>query len=76
MGSSKKQIMASIEKVVNEMGGISIRQMEIDGEKVDKIIVDENETGLMNVADDWFFPLEELTVNELKSVKTAMNKNT
>lgn len=72
MGSSKKQIITSIEKAVKETNGIAIKEMEIDGEKVNKLVTDGYDVGLMNMSGDWFFPLDELTVTELKTVKTMM----
>lgn len=74
MGSSKKQIMTSIEKIVKDMNGIEIKMMEIDGEEVNRLETDGDKVGLVNEKGDWFFPLEELTVNELKMVKTMMKE--
>jgi len=74
MGSSKKQIISSIRKTMTEMEGIEIKGMEIDGEKIGGLVMDEGEPGLTNTDGNWFFPLEELTVNELKTVKTMLNK--
>lgn len=74
MGSSKKQIISSIRKTMTEMEGIEIKGMEIDGEKIGGLVMDEGEPGLVNTDDNWFFPLDVLTVNELKTVKTMLNK--
>lgn len=74
MGSSKKQIISSIRKTMTEMEGIKIKGMEIDGEKIGGLVMDEGEPGLVNTDDNWFFPLDVLTVNELKTVKTMLNK--
>lgn len=74
MGSSKKQIISSIRKTMTEMEGIEIKGMEIDGEKIGGLVMDEGEPGLVNTDDNWFFPLGVLTVNELKTVKTMLNK--
>lgn len=74
MGSSKKQIIASIRKSMTEMEGIEIRNIEIDGEKIGGLVMDGGEPGLTNMDGNWFFPLSTLTVSELKTVKTMMNK--
>lgn len=74
MGSSKKQIIASIRKSMTEMEGIEIRNIEIDGEKIGGLVMDGGEPGLTNMDGNWFFPLSVLTVTELKTVKTMMNK--
>lgn len=74
MGSSKKQIIASIRKSMTEMDGIEIRNIEIDGEKIGGLVMDGGEPGLTNTDGSWFFPLDTLTVPELKTVKTMMNK--
>lgn len=74
MGSSKKQIIASIRKSMTEMEGIEIRNIEIDGEKIGGLVMDGGEPGLTNMDGNWFFPLSALTVSELKTVKTMMNK--
>ena len=59
---------------MTEMEGIEIKGMEIDGEKIGGLVMDEGEPGLVNTDDNWFFPLDVLTVNELKTVKTMLNK--
>ena len=61
-------------KEMTKTDGIEITDMEIDGERIDMLQMDGGEAGLMNTAADWFFPLDVLTVSELKMVKTAMNK--
>lgn len=74
MGSSKKQIINSLVKEMTKTDRIEITDMEIDGERIDRLQMDGGEAGLMNTTADWFFPLDVLTVSELKMVKTAMNK--
>jgi len=74
MGSSKKQIINSLVKEMTKTDRIEITDMEIDGERIDRLQMDGGEAGLMNTTVDWFFPLDVLTVSELKMVKTAMNK--
>lgn len=69
MGANKKQIISAIESRMSS-NEIPISPFKVDGETVDRLGVDMSEVGLISNDGTWFFPLNELTVSELKTVKS------
>lgn len=47
----------------------------IDGKKYDTLTTDDNEVGILSADGTWFIPLQELTINELKGLKSLMAEN-
>ena len=47
----------------------------IDGKKYDTLTTDNNEAGILSADGTWFIPLQELTINELKGLKSLMAEN-
>ena len=47
----------------------------IDGKKYDTLTTDNNEVGILSADGTWFIPLHELTINEMKGLKSLMAEN-
>ena len=47
----------------------------IDGKKYDTLTTDDNEVGILSADGTWFIPLQELTINEMKGLKSLMAEN-
>lgn len=47
----------------------------IDGKKYDTLTTDNNEVGILSADRTWFIPLQELTINEMKGLKSLMAEN-
>lgn len=47
----------------------------IDGKKYDTLTTDNNEAGILSADGTWFIPLQELTINEMKGLKSLMAEN-
>lgn len=47
----------------------------VDGKKYDTLTTDNNEVGILSADGTWFIPLQELTINELKGLKSLMAEN-
>ena len=47
----------------------------IDGKKYDTLTTDSNEVGILSADETWFIPLQELTINEMKRLKSLMAEN-
>ena len=67
------QLTAMLEHGHNE--NIVFPFMFIDGKKYDTLTTDNNEAGILSADGTWFIPLQELTINELKGLKSLMAEN-
>lgn len=47
----------------------------IDGKKYDTLTTDSNEAGILSADETRFIPLQELTINEMKRLKSLMAEN-
>ena len=47
----------------------------IDGKKYDTLTTDDNEVGILSTDGTWFIPLQELTINEMKGLKSLIAEN-
>lgn len=57
----------------NEKGNeVRFAPITIDGVEVDKLLMDNNEECVGSVDNTWVFPLNELTINEMKEIKRAI----
>ena len=54
---------------------ITFSPIIIDDVKVNRLGFDDNEIGILSEDGSWFFPLSELTINELKSIKAIIKGN-
>lgn len=59
--------------LATEDKAIRFAPMSIDGVEVDKLLMDNNEECVGSVDNTWVFPLNELTINEMKEIKRAIN---
>ena len=48
--------------------------IEIDKVMCDRLLIDDNEVCVASMDNSWVFPLDELTINELKKVKSAIKE--
>lgn len=75
MGVTKKQVITFLEKKVIENNNTKLKFSSpfiIDNEKVNELGFDDNDLGISN--NKWFFPLNELTLKELKEIMNTYKK--
>ena len=48
--------------------------IKIDKVMCDRLLIDDNEVCVASMDNSWVFPLDELTINELKKVKSAIKE--
>ena len=74
MAINKTTLKNQLTNIVSD-GKIAIfSPIEIDKVMCDRLLIDDNEVCVASMDNSWVFPLDELTINELKKVKSAIKE--
>lgn len=74
MAINKTTLKNQLTNMVSD-GKITIfNPIEIDKVMCDRLLIDNNEVCVASMDNSWVFPLDELAINELKEVKSAIKE--
>lgn len=74
MAINKTTLKNQLANMVSGDKVIIFSPIEIDKVMCDRLLIDDNEVCVASMDNSWVFPLDELTINELKEVKSAIKE--
>lgn len=74
MAINKTTLKNQLTNMVSGDKVIIFSPIEIDKVMCDRLLIDDNEVCVASMDNSWVFPLDELTINELKEVKSAIKE--
>lgn len=74
MAINKTTLKNQLTNMVSDGKIIIFNPIEIDKVMCDRLLIDDNEVCVASMDNSWVFPLDELTINELKEVKLAIKE--
>lgn len=73
MAISKTTLISQLESLVAAKKTIRFKPIAIDKEVYDVLTRDGGETGVVREDNGWFVPLKELTIGEMKLIKSGLD---
>ena len=74
MAINKTTLKNQLTNMVSGDKVIIFSPIEIDKVMCDRLLIDDNEVCVASMDNSWVFPLDELTINELKEVQSAIKE--
>lgn len=74
MAINKTKLKNQLTNMVSGDKVIIFSPIEIDKVMCDRLLIDDNEVCVASMDNSWVFPLDELTINELKEVQSAIKE--